>query len=73
MRIPKNKKIRAKDIVGALCQIDGVSFDDIGVIQIQDWGSYVEIYHDKGHEVVEKLNQVTIKNYHLKVEISKKQ
>lgn len=69
----KNKKIRAKDIVGALCQIDGVSFDDIGVIQIQDWGSYVEIYHDKGHEVVEKLNQVTIKNYHLKVEISKKQ
>lgn len=69
----KNKKIRAKDIVGAICQIDGITFDDIGAIQIQDWGSYVDIYHGKGHEVMEKLNRGTIKNHHIKVEISHKQ
>lgn len=69
----KNKKIRAKDIVGALCQLDGITFEDIGAIQIQDWGSYVEIYHGKGYEAAEKLSQVTIKNRCLKVEISDKQ
>ncbi len=69
----KKQKMRAKDIVGALCQIDGMTFDDIGVIQIQDWGSYVEILHGKGYEAMEKLNQTTIKNQHWKVEISNKQ
>ncbi len=66
----KQKKIRAGDIVGAITQIARVSGNDIGVIQIQDHGSYVEILHDKGKYVYEQLQHLTIKNHHLKVEIS---
>lgn len=69
----KNKKIRAKDIVGALCQIEDIDFADIGAIQIQDWRSYVEIYHGKGERAKDGLNQATIKKHRLKVEISRKQ
>lgn len=69
----KNKKIRTKDIVGALCQIEGITFADIGVIEIQENGSYVEILHHKGSYVCAQLQERTIKNRKLKVEISHKQ
>lgn len=69
----KKKKIRAGDLVGALCEIDGVSGDDIGVIQVQDLGSYVEILNGKGTLVYQALQKKTIKNKKLKVEISNKQ
>ncbi len=54
----KNKKIRPGDIVGALCEIDGVSVDDIGVIQVQDHQSYVDILNGKGLLVLSKLSVV---------------
>ena len=69
----KKKKIRAKDLVGAICQIDTISFADIGVIEIQGNGSYVEILNHKGMQVYEQLKTLPIKNRHLKVEISHKQ
>lgn len=69
----KNKKLRAKDIVGALCQLPNIEFDDIGVIEIQENGSYVEILNRKGHYACEQLQKRQIKNRRLKVEISNKQ
>lgn len=54
----KNKKIRPGDIVGAICEIDGVSVDDIGVIQVQDHQSYVDILNGKGKLVLTKLSVV---------------
>ena len=69
----KKKKIRAKDLVGAICQIDTISFADIGVIEIQENGSYVEILNHKGMQVYEQLKTLPIKNRRLKVEISYKQ
>lgn len=54
----KNKKIRPGDIVGALCEIEGVSVDDIGVIQVQDHQSYVDILNGKGKLVLSKLSVV---------------
>lgn len=69
----KNKKIRAKDLVGAICQIKGICFDDIGVIEIQENGSYVEILNQKGSYVYKELQKLLIKNRRLKVEISHKQ
>lgn len=69
----KNKKLRAKDIVGAVCQLPNVSFDDIGIVEIQENGSYVEILNDKGRYVCEQLKQRTIKNHKIKVEFSHKQ
>ena len=65
----KSKKIRAKDILGALCQIDGITFEDIGIIQIHNHQSYVDILNGKGNLVIQSLK--TIKNKKIKVEIAK--
>lgn len=67
----KQKKIRPGDLVGAICEIQGVSGDDIGVIQVQDICSYVDILHGKGKMVLNALRKTTIKGKKLKVEISK--
>lgn len=57
----KKTKMRAGDIVGAICSIDGVSGDDIGVINIIDISSFVEILNDKGEYVFEQLKNTKIK------------
>lgn len=67
----KTKKIRPGDIVGAICEIEGVCGDDIGVIQVQDHQSYVDILHGKGLQVLHALRQKTIKGKKLKVERAK--
>ena len=58
----KQKKIRAGDVVGALCNLDGIDQQDIGVIDIRDRFTYVEIFNHKGDKVVKQLNGMTIKN-----------
>lgn len=68
----KKKKIRAVDFVGTISNIEGVSSDDIGIIEIRDMGSYVEILNGKGKLVLEELKDSTIKGKKLKVEIAKK-
>ena len=67
----KSKKIRAGDIVGAICQIEGIQSEDIGVIQVQEHQSYVDILNGKGIEVLKSLNQKTIKGKKIKVEVAK--
>ena len=63
----KSKKIRAGDIVGAICQIEGIQSEDIGVIQVQEHQSYVDILNGKGIEVLKALNQKTVSYTHLDV------
>lgn len=64
----KNKKVRAGDLVGAICEIPGVCAEDIGIIQIQDTQSYVDILHGKGDMVLHALLKTTIKGKKMKVE-----
>ena len=64
----KKKKLRAGDIVGAICNIDGVSSDDIGIIDIQDSVSYVDILNGKGKKVIEELKNMTIKGKKITIE-----
>ncbi|MDO5516577.1 MAG: DEAD/DEAH box helicase [Clostridium sp.] len=68
----KKKKIRAGDIVGAVTKISGVTGDDIGIIDVQDNGSYVDILNGKGKTVIDALKNMTIKNKKLKVERARK-
>ena len=68
----KKKKIRAGDIVGAISRIDGVNSEDIGIIDVQDMGSYVEILNGKGNMVMTALKESTIKGKKLKVEKARK-
>ena len=68
----KKKKIRAVDFVGTISNLDGICAEDIGIIDIQDNGSYVEILNGKGKKVLELIKSKTIKGKKLRVEIARK-
>ena len=67
----KTKKIRPGDIVGAICEIDGVCAEDIGIIQVQETQSYVDILNGKGMLVLKALQKKTIKGKKLKIQKAK--
>ena len=64
----KKKKIRALDFVGTISKIKGISADDIGIIEIEDNGSYVEILNGKGDIVLNSIKDMTIKGKKLRAE-----
>jgi Superfamily II DNA and RNA helicases len=68
----KKKKIRPGDIVGAISQIEGITAEDIGIIDVQDSVSYVDILNGKGNKVVEALKNMTIKGKKINVEKARK-
>ena len=57
----KKTKMRAVDIVGTLCSIEGMTADDIGIINILDVSTFVEILNNKGDLVFEELQNKPIK------------
>ncbi|MCZ8522043.1 MULTISPECIES: DEAD/DEAH box helicase [Paenibacillus] len=63
----KKKKIRTVDIVGTLAKIEGMSAADIGIINILDNVSYVDIHNGKGRLVIEAMKTTTLKGKLLKV------
>ena len=68
----KKKKIRPGDIVGAISQIEGITSEDIGIIDVQDSVSYVDILNGKGNKVIEALKNMTIKGKKINVEKARK-
>lgn len=67
----RKSKIRAGDIVGAVCGIEGLEVMDIGIIDIRDSLSYVEILNQKGPQVLESLQDKPVKGKVRKVRIAK--
>ena len=61
------KKIRVGDIVGAFSNIDGIKNEDIGVIEISDLCSYVDLLNYKGEIFLKKHKQIYIKKKPVKV------
>lgn len=68
----KKKKLRAGDFVGAISRIEGVTAEDIGIIDVQDTVSYIDILNGKGNKVIEGLKNSTIKGKKLRVEKARK-
>jgi superfamily II DNA/RNA helicase len=66
----KDKKLRPGDVVGAVTSIEGINAEDIGIIDIQDRHSYVEILNNKGKKVLEILKTTKIKGKYFKVDRS---
>lgn len=64
----RNKKLRAKDLVGAIMDIPGVEFNDIGIIEILESTSFVEILNGKGELVLKGMQGKNIKNKNIVVE-----
>lgn len=67
----KKKKIRALDILGCFSNLDGLSGEDIGIIEILDNVSYVDILNGKGNLLL-KNKTVKIKGKIVKIEKAKK-
>ena len=57
----KKTKMRAVDIVGTLCNIKGMTKEDIGIINIIDISTFVEILNNKGELVFQELQKTPIK------------
>lgn len=57
----KKTKMRAVDIVGTLCSIQGITAADIGIINILDVSTFVEILNNKGELVLQELQNTPIK------------
>ena len=57
----KKSKIRTVDIVGSICSLEDISAEDIGIIDIRDSLTYVEILNGKGDLVLEALQTKPIK------------
>lgn len=57
----KKTKMRAVDVVGTLCNVDGMTAGDIGIINIIDVSTFVEILNGKGEMVYNALQGRPIK------------
>ncbi len=57
----KKSKIRASDIVGTICGIEGLTAEDIGIIDVRDSITYVEILNGKGNTVLDTLQTKPVK------------
>lgn len=64
----KKKKIRAMDFVGTINSIEGINPEDIGIIKIEDQGTYIDILNGKGELVIKELKTRKIKGKTLRVE-----
>lgn len=67
----KKSKMRAVDIVGAICSIPNVVSEDIGVIDVRESLTYVEILNGKGDIVLSALENKTIKGKIRKVRVTR--
>lgn len=68
----KDKKIRTGDIVGAITSIEGITAEDIGIINIQERYSHVDILGGKGRKVLDALKTSKIKGKSVKIDIAVK-
>jgi len=68
----KKKKIRPGDVVGTISNIPGVNPEDIGIIDIKDNFSYVDILFGKADIVLEGLQHKTIKGKTIRAEKAQK-
>ncbi len=67
----RKSKMRASDIVGTICGIEGMEALDIGIIDIRDSLTHVEILNGKGTMVLKALQTKPIKGKIRKVRVTK--
>ncbi|GAA0180587.1 DEAD/DEAH box helicase [Clostridium sediminicola] len=68
----KKKKIRPGDVLGAISNIKGILPDDIGIIDVQDTMTHIDILNNKGQIVIKALKYTKIKGKTVSGKIIKK-
>lgn len=64
----KKKKVRPGDIAGTISSIQGVNPEDVGIIDVQDTYSYVDVLNGKGELVLKEIEKLTIKGKKVKAQ-----
>lgn len=64
----KKKKLRAIDFVGTILSIEGIEKEDIGIIDIKDQVTYIDILNGKGWTVIDGLKTKMIKGKKIKAQ-----
>lgn len=67
----KKKKIRNVDILGALSNLEELSGEDIGIIDIQDGHSFADILNNKGKLILNKYKDIKLKGKIVKISRAK--
>ena len=67
----KKDKINKIDIVGFLSQKGGLAKEDIGLITVQDFSSYVAVKRKNISSLLEKIRSEKVKGKKLKMDIAK--
>ena len=57
----KKKKIRNIDIVGAVSNLEELTGEDIGIIDVQDGHSFVDILNGKGNLILKRYKEIKLK------------
>ena len=68
----KKKKIRNVDILGAFSNLEGLSGEDIGIIDVQDGFSFVDILNGKGNSLLKQYKEIKVKGKVAKISKAKK-
>lgn len=68
----KKKKIRNVDILGALSNLEGLTGEDIGIIDVQDGFSFVDILNGKGNNLLKNYKEIKVKGKLAKLSRAKK-
>lgn len=72
LNVGKNDNIKAKDIIGALCALVGISSSKVGKIQVEDSITYVEIPPEYISDVIAKFENGKIKGKDVSIIYEKK-
>ena len=67
----KKDKINKIDLVGLLCQKGKLKKEEIGLISVLDYTSYVAIKRSKSKNVLHKIRDERVKKKKVKVDFSK--
>ena len=68
----KKKKIRNVDILGAFSNLEGLTGEDIGIIDVQDGFSFVDILNGKGNSLLKQYKEIKVKGKIAKISRAKK-
>lgn len=68
----KKKKVRPGDILGAVSNLPGINSEDIGIIDIHDTCSYIEIHNNKGELACRELMKKKVKGRPVSVKLLKR-
>jgi ATP-independent RNA helicase DbpA len=67
----KKNKVNKVDIVGFLSHKGGLKKEDIGLIEVKDFFSFVAVRKSKAGTVLENVKNEKIKNKKVKIDIAK--